>query len=364
MNSEVLVEVAVAAAREVGLRYVTDQAPGIRRRRAGRGVVYVGPDGRPVKAQATLARIKALAIPPAWTAVWICALENGHVQATGRDAAGRKQYRYHAAWRAIRSRTKYRELLEFARGLPALRRRVDRDLRRPGLDRERVLAAAVSLLDQGLVRVGNDEYTRRNASYGLTTLRPHHARVQGSTIRLRYRGKSGVQRDVAVDDPRLARVVRRCQELAGHELFQWVDEDGVVRDVGSGDVNDYLREVTGREVTAKHFRTWGGTLIAAIALTKLGRARTKRELKQKLCAAIEVAARHLGNRPATCRGFYVHPAVLEGYEDGRLEAAMRRTPLRERPRALRGLSPEEQRLLGLIEAHERRALRAAVKRGA
>ncbi len=360
-RAEVLVEEARAAAREVGLRWVSDAAPGIRRRRAGRGFVFVGVDGARVTDDEALRRIQALAIPPAWTSVWICALAHGHIQATGRDAAGRKQYRYHAAWRAVRSRTKYRELIEFARGLPALRRRVDRDLRRPALDRERVLAAAVSLLDRGLLRVGNDEYAKKNKSFGLTTLRPHHARVQGSTIRLRYRGKSGVERDVSVDDPRLARVVRRCQDLAGYELFQWVDDDGTVHDVGSGDVNDYLREVTGRDVTAKHFRTWGGTLTCAVTLARMPRARTKRELKKNLCRAIEVAARHLGNRPATCRGFYVHPAVLDGYEDGRLEALMRRTPLRERPTPTRGLSPEEQQVLALIEEHEARALRAATK---
>ncbi|MBX3466428.1 MAG: DNA topoisomerase IB [Planctomycetes bacterium] len=353
---------SVAAAREVGLRWVSDAAPGIRRRRAGRGFVFVTPDGRRVADADTLARIRALAIPPAWTEVWVCLVAHGHVQATGRDAAGRKQYRYHARWRAVRSRTKYRELIAFARGLPALRRRVDRDLTRPALDRPRVLAAAVSLLDRGLLRVGNDEYTRRNRSYGLTTLRAHHAQVQGSTIRLRFRGKSGVQRDVAVDDPRLARVVRRCKDLPGGELFQWVDGDGVARDVGSGDVNDYLREVTGQEVTAKDFRTWGGTLICAVTLARLGRPRTKRELKRNVCRAVEVAARHLGNRPATCRGFYVHPAVLEAYEDGRLAQYLRRTPLRERPTPTRGLSREEQQVLALLEAHEARATRALAAR--
>jgi DNA topoisomerase-1 len=357
-------EESVAAAREVGLRYVSDAAPGIRRRRCGRGFAYVGPDGRPVRAPETLARIRTLAIPPAWTEVWICALVDGHLQAVGRDAAGRKQYRYHAAYRAIRSRTKYRELVAFARGLPALRRRVDRDLARPGLDRARVLAAAVALLDQGLVRVGNDEYARRNDSFGLTTLRPRHARVQGDTLRLRYRGKSGVVRDVAVDDPRLARVVRRCQELRGEELFQWVDADGVVHDVGSADVNDYLREATGRDVTAKDFRTWGGTLVTAVTLARLGRPRTRREETRALCRAIEVAARHLGNRPATCKGFYVHPAVLEAFADGRLARVMTRTPLRERPHARRGLAAEEARLLALLEEHEARAARALRRRRA
>ncbi|MCO5168909.1 MAG: DNA topoisomerase IB [Planctomycetes bacterium] len=352
---------SLAAAREVGLRWVSDAGPGLRRRRAGRGFVYVGPDGARVTDPDTLQRIRALVIPPAWTDVWICALAHGHVQATGRDAAGRKQYRYHARWRAVRSRTKFRELIAFARGLPALRRRVDRDLARPDLDRARVLAAAVALLDRGLLRVGNDEYTRRNGTYGLTTLRPHHARVEGSTIRLRFRGKSGVLRDVSVDDPRLARVVRRCKDLPGGELFQWVDADGVVRDVGSGDVNDYLREVTGREVTAKDFRTWGGTLLCAVTLARLGRARTKRELKRRLCRAVEVAAHHLGNRPATCRGFYVHPTVLEAYEDGRLARFLRRTPLRAH-RPARGLGPEEQQVLALLEAHEARVTRRLAAR--
>jgi DNA topoisomerase I len=343
----------IVAVREVGLRHVTDAAPGIRRRRAGKGFSYVGPDGRRPSKE-TLARIRALAIPPAWTDVWICALEKGHIQATGRDARGRKQYRYHPEFRAVRSRTKYRELVAFARALPALRRAVDRDLARRELDRARVLAAAVSLLDQALLRVGNDEYARDNDSYGLTTLRPRHAQVKGSTIRLRYRGKSGVSRDVSVDDPRLAKVVRRCKDLPGGELFQWVDDEGVVHDVGSGDVNDYLREKTGLDISAKDFRTWGGTLICAVTLTRLGRARTKRAQKDKLCRAIEVTAKHLGNRPATCKGFYVHPAVIEAYEAGQLERLMRSTPLRARPRARRGLSPEETKLLALLTSAARR----------
>jgi DNA topoisomerase-1 len=353
------VELSVAAARAVGLRHVTDGGPGIVRRRSGRGFTFVGPDGRRVTCKETLARIRALAIPPAWVQVWICPLAHGHIQAVGRDARGRKQYRYHAGYRAFRSRTKYRQLVAFARALPALRRRIDRDLARPALDRERVLAAAVALLDQGLVRVGNPEYTKANRSYGLTTLLCRHAQVRGATLRLRYRGKSGVQRDVAVDDARLARVVRGCQELPGQELFQWVGDDGEVHDVGSGDVNDYLREATGAEVTAKDFRTWGGTLIAAVTLARLGPARTVRERKAKLCGAIEVAARSLGNRPATCRGFYVHPAVLEAFEAGRLGKALGHTPLRERPRSKRDLAAEEQALLHLLEVHERRAARAA-----
>ncbi len=359
MTGELHLEASIAAARAVGLRHVTDSGPGIVRRPRGKGFSFVGPDGRRVTCEETLARIRALAIPPAWVDVWICPQAHGHIQAVGRDARGRKQYRYHAGYRAFRSRTKYRQLIAFARALPALRKRVDRDLARSTLERERVLAAAVALLDQGLVRVGNAEYTRANRSYGLTTLLCRHATVRGATIRLRYRGKSGVQRNVAVDDARLARTLKGCKELPGQELFQWVDAEGVVHDVGSGDVNDYLREVTGAEVTAKDFRTWGGTLIAAVTLARLGPARTVRGRKERLCRAIEVAARSLGNRPATCRGFYVHPAVLEAFEAGRLARALGHTPLRERPRARRGLAPEEQALLHLLEAHEARASRAA-----
>jgi DNA topoisomerase-1 len=254
------------SARAAGLRYVTDRAPGISRRRSGKGFAYRAPDGRTLRDAAARRRIQTLAVPPAWTDVWICPDPSGHLQATGRDARGRKQYRYHPQWREVRDETKFGRLVAFAEGLPALRRRVQEDLARPGLPREKVLAAVVRLLGTTLLRVGNEEYARANQSFGLTTLRDRHAAVEGATVRFCFRGKSGKEVRVDIQDRRLARVVKRCRELPGQELFQYVDDDGQQQSVGSGDVNAYLREVTGEELSAKDFRTWGGTVLALGAL--------------------------------------------------------------------------------------------------
>jgi DNA topoisomerase-1 len=310
------------AARAAGLRYATDRRPGITRRRAGRGFSYRSPDGRLVRDPETLARIRALAIPPAWRDVWICPAPNGHLQAVGRDARGRKQYRYHARWHERRGAAKFGRMLAFAEALPRIRARCDEDLAKPGLPREKVLAAVVRLLELTLIRVGNDEYARLNRSFGLTTLRDRHARVEGTAIRFRFRGKSGQSHEVGLRDRRLAGIVRRCQELPGQELFQYMDDAGEVRDVASDDVNGYLREASGDEFTAKDFRTWAGTVLAYRALLALQPGDDERTSRRNVVEAIRQTADRLGNTPAVARGSYVHPAVLEAYLDGRLGSAL------------------------------------------
>jgi DNA topoisomerase-1 len=310
-----------------GLHHTNDGVPGIRRLRAGRGFRYLDPEGRSVRDPETLARIGSLAVPPAWTDVWICRSPNGHLQATGRDARGRKQYRYHPRFRAARERFKYQRLLTFARVLPALRRRVRRDLRRRGLPREKVLATVVSLLERTLVRVGNAEYARDNRSFGLTTLRDRHARVRGPRIQLRFRGKGGRVHEVDIEDRRVARIVRRCQDLPGQDLFQYLDEHGNVVEIRSDDVNAYLREASGEEITAKDFRTWAGTLLAFRALRATPRHEGSAEepaqaARRALVAAVRQTAMRLGNTATVCRRSYIHPAVLDAYADGRLGDAV------------------------------------------
>jgi DNA topoisomerase I len=303
------------------LRHSSDSSPGIRRRRAGRGFTYTDADGMRITDEETVDRIRRLAIPPAWTDVWICADPLGHLQATGRDARGRKQYRYHARFRARRESAKYERLVAFARALPAIRRQVDRDLSRPGLPREKVLAAVVRLLELTLIRVGNDEYRRLNRSFGLTTLHDRHAVVSGSTIRFRFRGKSGRLHEVGLRDRRLASVVRRCRDLPGQELFQYEGEDGEPIDVRSDDVNDYLRAIA-PDVTAKDFRTWAGTVLAYRALRALDEPETAGEAKRNVVEAINDTADRLGNTAAVCRRSYVHPVVVEAYLDPRLRGAL------------------------------------------
>jgi DNA topoisomerase-1 len=304
-----------------GLRHSTDDRPGITRRRAGRGFAYTAPDGSPVRDPETLGRIRSIVIPPAWTDVWICPWPNGHLQATGRDAKGRKQYRYHPRFRAHRDESKFERMLAFARALPAIREQVDADLARPGLPREKVVAAVVRLLELTLIRVGNDEYARLNRSFGLTTLRDRHAEIQGSRIRFRFRGKSGRQHEVGLRDRRLAGVVKRCRDMPGQELFQYVGADGEPHDVASEDVNDYLAAIA-PGVTAKDFRTWAGTVLAWRALGALGDGRTERERRKNVAAALERTAENLGNTPAVAKSAYVHPAVVDAYLDGRLRAAL------------------------------------------
>jgi DNA topoisomerase-1 len=316
------------AARAAGLRYVSDARPGITRVRRGKGFSYVGPDGKPVDA-AERRRIEKLAIPPAWTNVWICPRPDGHVQATGRDAKGRKQHRYHPDWRKVRDASKYERLVDFGAGLPGLRAAVERDLALPGFPRAKALALVVTLLDRTLVRVGNDEYASSNSSYGLTTLLADHAQVEGARVVLDFVGKSGTPQKVALEDRRLARLVRRCSELGGQELFSYLDGERVC-DVGSSDVNDYLRERTGAQVTAKHFRTWGGTCAAAAALAVCRPARTVKETEAQVLAAIDVAACVLGNTRAVCRSSYVHPAILDAHRSGDLLEAWRRARATDR----------------------------------
>jgi len=301
------------SAREAGLRYVSDDRPGIRRRRAGKAFRYLRPDGSPVKDQPTLHRIKALVIPPAWTDVWIANDPRGHIQATGRDAKGRKQYRYHARWRAVRDETKYERMLAFGAALPTIRERVDRDLARPGLPREKVLATVVRLLEATLIRVGNEEYARENRSYGLTTLRNRHLEIKGTELRFEFRGKSGKDHQVSVRDRRLAGVMRRLQDLPGQELFQYVDEDGARHAIDSDDVNGYLREIAGDDFSAKDFRTWAGTVLCAVALREVEACASETEAKRNVTQVVKQVSQQLGNTPAVCRSCYIHPAIIEAY---------------------------------------------------
>jgi DNA topoisomerase I len=310
-----------SAAVPPGLRYSSDDRPGITRRRSGRGFAYFDANGQRVRDPETLERIRKIVIPPAWTDVWISPWSNGHIQATGRDARGRKQYRYHPEFRARRESEKFERLVEFARALPAIREQVDRDLARPGLPREKVLAAVVRLLELTLIRVGNDEYAKLNRSFGLTTLRDHHARIEGSSVTFRFQGKSGQQHEVGLRDRRLAGVVKRCRDLPGRELFQYVGDDGQPHDVASEHVNEYLGRIA-PGVTAKDFRTWGGTVLAFRALRTLGRAASEREKQKNVVAAIRATASNLGNTPAVARSAYVHPAVVDAYLDGRIRTAL------------------------------------------
>ena len=306
---------SIEDAEAAGLRYVNDDEAGITRRRAGRGWSYRAPDGSAVRDRATLARIRRLAIPPAWTDVWICRTEDGHIQATGRDARGRKQYRYHSRWRDHRDEGKFSRVLEFAGALDRIRARVDEDLARPGLPREKVLAAMIRLLEMTLIRVGNDEYARLNRSFGLSTLRDRHARIDGAAVTFRFRGKAGIVHQVGLRDRRLATIVKRCRDLPGQELFQYVDAEGVVRDVRSDDVNAYIREASGGPFTAKDFRTWAGTVLAFRALRTMDRPTGVTAAKRSVVAAVKETAERLGNSPSVARSAYVHPAVLETYLD-------------------------------------------------
>ncbi len=312
--------------------YSTDARPGIRRVRRGRGFVYTRADGENVTDDATLSRIRSLAIPPAWTDVWISPQPRGHLQATGRDAKGRKQFRYHPRWTALRDENKYSRLIGFCAVLPRIRRRVARDLKRPGLDREKVLATIVRLMETTFIRVGNEEYARQNGSFGLTTLRSRHAKVRGSTVRLKFMGKSGKEVDAEVTDRRVARVIRQLQELPGQELFEWVDDDGERHSISSQDVNDYLRETAGEDYTAKDFRTWAGTVLAASALRGMKGFESETDAKRNVIAAIDRVARRLGNTRAVCRRSYVHPAVFDAYMEGSLDRPLEKL-LRPRARS-------------------------------
>jgi DNA topoisomerase-1 len=323
----------VESAEAAGLRYVSDVMPGIRRKKAGGGFFYLAPNGDRITDEMELARFRSLVIPPAWTDVWICPLPHGHIQVTARDARGRKQYRYHPRYRQVRDETKFGRMFDFSGLLPGLRDRVEKDLMLAGLPRDKVLAAVVRLLEKTLIRVGNDEYARENKSYGLTTMRRRHVAVSGHTLKFDFRGKSGMMHSVAITDRRVARIVQHMQELPGQELFQYLDEDNRRQTIDAGDINDYLRRATGREVTAKDFRTWSGTMLAAAELRTLGPATSEKEAKANIVAAIDRVARKLGNTRAVCRKYYIHPAVLEAYLRGAVPPIPPQPvdPKRERP---------------------------------
>jgi DNA topoisomerase-1 len=340
---------AEEAAQAARLRYVSDTQPGIRRQRAGRGFCYRSADGRPICDPETLRRIKALAIPPAWTEVWICPRPDGHLQATGRDARGRKQYRYHPRWRAVRDATKYDRMIAFGNVLPQLRARLTQDLARPGLPREKVLATVVRLLETTLIRVGNVEYARANNSFGLTTLRDRHVQVAGATLQFQFRGKSGKVHTVRLNDRRLATIVKRCQDIPGYELFQYLDDAGERQVLDSADVNAYLRYLTGQDCTAKDVRTWAGTVLAACALWQCGPGASLTEARKNIVQAIDAVARRLGNTRAICRACYVHPAVLEAYLDHSLFAAPLSPGVMDDSTAVAGLQPEEAVVLAFLK---------------
>lgn len=335
----------VQTARDASLMYVEGRTRGITRIRSGKGFRYLDASGKRIRDAATVARIRALAIPPAWTEVWICARANGHLQATGRDARKRKQYKYHERFRALRDETKFGRMIDFAEALPVLRKRVGIDLRLPGLPRAKVLAIVVRLLETTLIRVGNREYTRQNSSFGLTTMRDKHVAIKGSTLRFEFLGKSGKYQSVKINDIRLARLVRKCQEIPGQELFQYYNDAGERQTVTSSDINDYLRETTGQQFTAKDFRTWSGTVLAAIELRSTDRALSR---KKALGDAITKVAARLGNTPTICRRCYVHPEVIDAYLEGVTIRPMRRrgpTPTTVSPSQL---SPEETAVVALL----------------
>jgi DNA topoisomerase-1 len=353
-----LVLEAQDSAKDAGLRYVTDTIPGITRRRVGKsGFAYLMPDGKRVRDADTHQRIKSLVIPPAWEEVWICPYASGHLQATGRDQRGRKQAKYHPKFREAREETKYERVIDFAHALPRIRRTVRQHLKLPGHPRQKVLAAVVSLLEKTLIRVGNEEYARSNKSYGLTTIHNRHVKVKGSTLTFRFVGKSGIDHEVAIDNPRIARIVRKCQELPGEQLFEYLDDAGQRRDVKSDDVNAYLKEITGQDFTAKDFRTWAGTVLAARALREFEQFDSATQAKRNVVQAIETVARRLGNTRAVCRKCYIHPAILNTYLDGTMAKVLQKRA----ERALRHVSQlkaEEAAVIALIRDQMKRAGRS------
>ena len=351
------------SAKAAGLRYVSDVRPGFRRKRAGKGFTYLDLDGRPIRDSAVRDRIAALVIPPAWTEVWISPHPNGHIQATGRDDRGRKQYRYHPRWRSVRDESKYGRMMAFGRALPGIRKRVDEDLARPGLPKEKVLATVVRLLETTLIRVGNEEYARTNRSFGLTTMRDRHVDIDSTSIRFGFRGKSGVRHAIDLDDRRLARVVKRCRDLPGQELFQYLDDDGRQQAIDSADVNDYLREVAGEEFTAKDFRTWAGTVLAALALREFESFDNKTQAKKNVVRAIERVAERLGNTPTVCRKCYVHPEIIDAYLDGTMLETLKQIADQELSEALHELRPEEAAVLGLLQQRLARSVAAKGQEG-
>jgi DNA topoisomerase-1 len=339
------------AAESVGLRYVSVEQPGIRRRKAGRGFRYLYPDGNTVTDGQVLRRIRAIVIPPAWTEVWVCRSANGHIQATGRDVKGRKQYRYHTSFREIRESSKYEHMIAFAHALPGIREKVRAHMALRGLPREKVLSTVVHLLETTLIRVGNDDYARQNGSYGLTTLKNRHLAIDGAELRFRFKGKSGKQWSVSLRDRRVAKVLRACQELPGQELLQYVNEAGECQGIDSADVNAYLRELTDADITAKDFRTWAGTVLAALALREYEAFDSAAMAKRNIRAAIEKVAARLGNTPAICRKCYVHPVVIDSYlDEGSLLLEVKSQAESELRDDIAALTPEEAAVLACLRA--------------
>lgn len=336
------------SAKAAGLRYVSDFRPGIRRKRHGKNFSYIDPEGKLIRDRETLARIRSLVIPPAWTGVWICPSPNGHLQATGRDARGRKQSRYHPRWRQVRDETKYERMTLFADALPTIRERVDNDLALPGLPREKVLAAIVSLMESTLIRVGNPEYARENKSFGLTTMRNRHVEVNGSNITFSFQGKSRVHHTVNLNDRRLAKIIRRCVDIPGYDLFQYLDPDGTPHNIGSADVNDYLQTITGQYFTAKDFRTWAGSVLACELLAAFDPFDSATQAKKNVVEAIRTVAQRLGNTPAVCRKCYVHPAILDHYLNGTSIQAAKRQLDKEITEHSHALREEEHTLVNLL----------------
>jgi len=339
----------VQSSRQAGLRYVTDARAGITRRRRGKNFHYFDAEGKRITEEETLRRIKSLVIPPAWTDVWICPLANGHLQATGRDARKRKQFRYHPRWRQVRDETKYERMKLFGEALPKIRKHVDKDLALPGLPREKVLATIVRLLETTFIRVGNEEYARENQSYGLTTMRDKHVEIDGAKVHFHFKGKSGKVHSIDVQDKQLARIVKKCRDVPGYELFQYIDEQGDHRSVDASDVNDYLRSITDEAFTAKDFRTWAGTVLACTLLRQFELCETQTQAKKNVVQAIASVAERLGNTPSVCRKCYVHPQVIESYMSGRMVKAFEEQVKKEVAKSPHALGREELDVLYLLE---------------
>lgn len=336
-------------AKDAGLRYTSDTKPGIRRKRDGETFIYLDPSGKRIKKKETLSYIRKIVIPPAWEDVWISPYENGHIMATGRDAKGRKQYRYHSQWRSRRDENKFHHMLAFARALPKLRSQIKKDIKKPGLGREKIIATVVRLLEATLIRVGNDEYARRNKSYGLTTMHNRHVKIAGERVLFNFRGKSGVKHEINLQDRELARIIKKCQDMPGQELFSYLDDEGKAHDISSNDVNSYLRQITGSDFTAKDFRTWAGTVLAAMALQEFESITSQTQAKKNIVAAIEAVAKMLGNTPSVCRKCYVHPAILDSYLEGDTVSTIHQRIIPKITASIRQLKPEEAAVFVFLE---------------
>jgi DNA topoisomerase-1 len=339
----------LSSAKKAKLHYTSDTEPGIARKRRGKSFKYYDPTGELIDDSATLQRIKQLAIPPAYSQVWICLSAKGHLQATGRDARGRKQYRYHQEWRAIRERTKYHHMLAFGHALPTIRQRIKADLELPGLPKQKVLATVAKLLESTLIRVGNVEYSRDNNSYGLTTLRKKHVDITGSTVSFDFKGKSGKDWSIHVFDKKIAKIIKRCEEIPGHQLFKYLDENDEKHLIDSSDVNNYLQEISGLDITAKDFRTWAGTVLATIALKEFAEFDSAAQAKKNVVQAIESVAKKLGNTPTICRKCYIHPNVINTYLEGDLQRHLQEDITDILANSLDSLSPEEAAVLAFLK---------------